>query len=184
MRVRTSRFSVVALAVAAAATLAVAAPASARHGWSRHHWTPAFGTWITPVGDCIDNITNYDPVAGTFTCTGGDEWTGSLAGHTTWKADAKFDNPSDPVHSGLTSHQVEVFTGATADGRTGTLTFDEQIVYASVAGGAIDVRARIVAGTGQLAGLRGHLRFVGNLAADSSGTGPYFGWLRERHGRR
>jgi hypothetical protein len=76
----------------------------------------------------------------------------------------------------FTGQAREVFTGHTRSGRRGTLTFVEQVTQDAT--GKEDNRARIVRGSGGLAGSRGHVRFVGQSNPDGSASGTYSGRWR------
>src|SRR3954468_21215691 len=143
--------------------LVLAAPAASGHGHQVR------GTWTNPVGACVQHIVEFDPATGDITCTGTSEWTGTWSGSTTWTFTGKLD-PATCAGSGDID---EVFTGH-AGRKHGKLTFHEHMTLD--AAGNIDIRGKIVTGSGQLAGSSGRARWVGTSSAvDGSGEGTYSG---------
>jgi hypothetical protein len=167
----TRRTFAAALLVVLAVTAATSA-ASPAHPAKRHPLIRVHGTWTDPVGTCVSHVTSFDPATGTFTCTGTTVFTGTWVGSTTWTLTGRRD-PSSRI---VTGEIHEVFKGHTRGGRRGTLTFVEQLTEDAT--GKEDTRARIVRGSGGMAGSRGQVHFIGQSNPDNSGSGTYSGLWR------
>jgi hypothetical protein len=160
------------LVLAAAAALAIATTAAlAEH----HHGSKKVkGTWVNPVGSCVQHIISFDPATGDLVCTGTSDWTGTWKGSTAWKLTGN----QDPGSGAVSGRIAEVFTGRAADGRKGGLTFVEHLELD--AEGNIDITGHITHSCGALTGSSGHAHWVGTSSvADGSGHGPYTGRWQE-----
>jgi hypothetical protein len=150
-------------------TALAAAPASANHV----HLTKLTGDWTNPVGACVNTITKFDPATGdVLACTGTSDWTGTWRGSTTWKLHGRVG-----LTTGGSGHLDEVFTGRSASGHKGKLTFSEHFTIDP--SGKIDIKGTIVKGSGRLGGSTGRARWIGTTAADGSGSGTYTGRWHE-----
>jgi hypothetical protein len=159
---RALRWTIVAVAIMAAV---MSLPAHAAE-------TRIDGGWIGLI-PCA--LTNFDPTTGHFECEGSTLWDGALTGITTYHVDGTTD-----LATGDGSGTVaETFYGiATADQSSGTLAFNETFTIDG-ATNAIHLVARIIGGTGDFAGSRGRLTFVGVLFSVVAGHGGYSGtWVR------
>jgi hypothetical protein len=159
---RALRWTIVAVALMAAA---VSPPAHAAD-------TRIEGGWIATI-PCA--YTNFDPTTGDFECEGSTLWDGALTGITTYHADGTLDLATGDVSGTI----AETFYGiATADRSSGTLAFEETFTIDG-ATNTIHLVARIIGGTGDFAGSRGRLTFVGALFSVVAGHGGYSGtWVR------
>jgi hypothetical protein len=160
------------LIVAAAAALAIATTAALA---DHHHGSKKVkGTWVNPVGSCVQHIISFDPATGDLVCTGTSDWTGTWKGSTAWRLTGNQDTGSGAVSGRI----AEVFTGRAADGRKGRLTFVEHLELD--AEGNIDITGHITHSCGALTGSSGHAHWVGTSSvADGSGHGPYTGRWHE-----
>ena len=135
------------------------------------------GGWIGAI-PCA--ITSYNPspgapTTGTFTCSSGTFWDGSLTGQTTYTVHGQIDF----LTGNSTGTLEETFYGvATADQSTGTLSFKERY-RADGATNTLHIDVDIVGGTGDWIGSKGHLTFDGVQFVAVAGHGGYAGtWIR------
>lgn len=119
-------------------------------------------------------ITNVQPSGSglTFDVAGGDVWTGTLNGTTSYTGTGYL----DPATGEGTLRLDETFTGTVRGLGTGTLHNQD---FAQFHGdGSNTVEDFIVDGTGQLHGVRGYLHFVGQTdGQDGPSAGSYDGFL-------
>jgi len=145
-------------AVVLVPTAAPAAPLSVSGEWTT---TPPVPTGFKPAGV---NIKLPAVVLST--------WSGNLAGTTV--ATSTFIVHADG--STLGAPALETFTGTVANVGAGTLDFVEEAH--GQPDGSTEIDATIVRGTGDLAGLRGRVIFVGACDASGGCTGTYTGAIQ------
>ena len=169
-----SRRSPAAVAAATCLVAVIVPVASANHP---QHLSKVKGAWTNPVGACVAHIIDVDPATGDLLkCSGTSDWTGTWKGSTTWTLTGDIS-----LTTGGSGRIREVFKGRTRDGRQGKLTFVEH--FTLDAAGHIDIKGKIVKGSGRLAGSHGHAHWIGTANADGSGAGTYSGRWHEG-GRR
>jgi hypothetical protein len=129
------------------------------------------GSWANPVPPLI---TAYDTASGRFSAVGSSVWTGSWNGPTSWTTSGTINLLTGDAKGTLD----ETFIGRSDDGGTGTLHFTETYTIDG-AKTAIYIDARLLSGTGDFTGSRGHVIFVGTELPSGQGEGTYTGiWKR------
>ena len=138
---------------------------------------PVAGTWQA-IAPAI--ITSFDPSAanptkGEFTAVGSTLWRGDWTGVTTYTMRGTV----DLVTSASDGTLDETFTGRAAGRGAGTLRLTETFTLDTA--GNLAICTRIVAGSGDFAGSRGRVDFVGQTISIATGSGTYQGrWTQPR----
>lgn len=135
------------------------------------------GTWQTLVPAALTSFTpsEEDPTTGTFTAVGSTEWSGTWTGVTTYTVSGTI-NLVTNESSGVLQETFTGTTSAAAAGQVGTLSLTER--FTLDAAGVLQIRCRIVDGTGPFAGSRGHVDFEGQMLNILEGHGTYSGTWR------
>jgi hypothetical protein len=140
---------------------------------------PVSGTWQNPEAL---NVSSLDPISGAYRGTGTSNWQGTWAGTTTFSTQGVTN-----VLTGDTRGTVdETFTGATPNGKQGTLHFLEEFTVAPFTGD-FHLVAHLQSGTGAFKRSRGGtVTFVGHTdSLTGIGSGTYAGtWRLPKKKRR
>lgn len=112
---------------------------------------------------------SYNPFTHAIDFVGSSLWTGTWTGVTYYRVKGTFDLLTGQGVGDLT----ETFTGCSADGGHGRLSFVEHLTVGP--GGVTHIDTRLVHGTGDFAGTTGAVTFDGT-ANTVSGSGTYSGW--------
>lgn len=151
------------------ACLAVTLPAPGALAAPRTH--AVSGTWqeVVPVSMTSYTPSAGDPLNGQYQGVGSTLWQGTWTGvtHYTMQGTANL------VTGAGSGTLQETFVGRSTDGGTGTLDFSES--YTVAVDGTISIQARIVGGTGDFAGARGSVDFLGHQYGVATGNGTYSG---------
>jgi hypothetical protein len=119
-------------------------------------------------------LTAYDLRSGAFSGFGASTWTGTWNGVTHWT----IRGTTDLLTGDSSGTLDETFVGVSDDGGAGTLHFIETYTVDGKTATFYDL-ARLVGGTGDFAGARGHVTFHGLELPTGQGAGTYSGrWLR------
>lgn len=129
------------------------------------------GSWQTIVPAAITsyNPSAADPTKGTFTAIGSTLWRGDWTGVTTYTMRGDV----DLVTSASSGTLEETFIGRTTRGGSGTLRLTE--TFTLDATGNIDIRTRILGGTGVFTASHGRVEFLGKTISIATGSGTYNG---------
>lgn len=169
-----TRVGVLALAAGLGATAAPASASAAtavQPALEEHEGSADSGFWRNSDPITITSVVQHRTFV-TVTFTGASRWSGDLAGPTSYRARARLDQ-----RGALSGVIYERFTGRVSEVGTGTLTFTEHFHQDPT--GALTINAQVTSATGQLTGVRGTLRFVGNTDQEGVGGGRYMGHLVE-----
>ena len=140
-------------------TLAAATPSGAATASPMTHHNPicqlATGTFTSPALTITD--VTVDPVIPTlyhYTASGGDHWTGTLTGDTTYTGPGTV----DLVTGASQAYLHEVFVGTVDGVGSGRLRFSDVVTTQPPALSTVD--SAVIGGHGQIARVRGGLHFV------------------------
>ena len=135
------------------------------------------GGWIGAIPCAFTSYTPSPgaPTTGDATCSSGSFWDGSWTGQTTYTAKGKINF----LTGDSTGTVDETFNGiSTSDDSTGTLHFLERY-HLDGATNVLHIDCRIVGGTGDWVGSRGHAVFDAFQLLGLVGHGGYSGtWIR------